>query len=387
MRHLASCFIVGAVLASGLASPAHAVDIEGNARTTTYLQPALRIRTQSITFAAGYWWSSQAYPGTTEGAESLTISRMSRRGQLIDSMQLVDSSHGSNIAVQVEAGSAWVWAPWRSPSSGDVVLTRTRYTPGLAVLFDDPDVEEVPIPGTGSQYPAFDPDGWLVVREVTRDGVERFVRRRVEEALAGVDAVHGVVETGPLLEPYDPAFQFQGHASIGGSLYRLAGLVGTPMTVARYSWESGELVSVRDVSHVVSGRREPEGITAYVDAAGRPALLFGVVAGWGARRYPVFNLGDPANDACHVQRRAFGVPGLRAVVRRVDCARWVVEVRSGRPGRVGLSAGGVWLGRKFTGLDRRAVFRLVDPPSVVRVRLHRKGELVRIVRAQIRLVP
>lgn len=337
-----------------------AAEPDDHPRLVTYLQPAKRRVIQALTFTAGNWWTTQAIPHD-DGSEDVVVSRMTRRGVLLDSMQLTGAGHGISFAVQVDGTRRWVWTTWREPTGGCIVA-RVPYQAGATL--GRADVEPIQ---TWGPYSAVSVAGdWLVFK--VNGGL--YERRRLADVLAGVDATYGEV----LVNTGDPIYQ--GHTTSGDTLYRLTGRPGGRVSLQRWSWSTGQLLEERDLSSALpyAPNREPEGMAAYVDGAGRSMVMLGLVVGYGADRYRVYGLGDPRNDLCVQQRTRYvtrrpGRPRMVTLVDRQDCAHWTARVRlvwHGAPlrdRRVSLSVGDQLLVAR-TGRLGYARFRLLTDPAV-----------------------
>jgi hypothetical protein len=232
-----------------------------------------------------------------EEAESFVITRCTMDGKMLDSMTLKYGGHGTNIGVEVDGGSVYIWSSYNQLAEDGTVtghdLVRFKYKAG-AVYYPDSralkNFSQLIDPSASIQIAAaVDPiNKTLAVRQ--RSGTTTTVDvYSLTDVLKGGDTKLSTINVPKNL------YYLQGFSLDGDYLYWRTG--DTDETrfkdfVTVFNVVTGEMVYQKHMTAGIDGLvnesnfREPEGIFLYTNPdTGEKSLFAGVVTGWNGERF------------------------------------------------------------------------------------------------------
>lgn len=239
------------------------------------------------------WYTGQRYISDTDLGR-IMVSRLSRTGELQDSMVIEHSDHGA-IGIERTADTVFVWTGADATDDQARALARIPYTAGATV---DAATEPwlTPRPGAYRVSCAVDPvNRTLTFRWQTNDVSSPSADAYLD--LYDLDqAAAGTFE--PLASIPHPSLTvaMQGFTSLGGIVYDYWGNGADPTgpVLRAFEWTTGAQVDSQVIGALSSLTvREPEGLCVY-DQDGRATLAFGFGDGVsGGRNYNVARLPFP----------------------------------------------------------------------------------------------
>lgn len=244
--------------------PVSVTKVSLNAKFVIELTPPTNGNIQSFAqnVSTGEWFVSEA-KSRKDGLEDAIFYRFDKNGKYLDCCVFDKGGHPQSFGV---SDTNILWLTYNDAKGNDVV-TR-QYKPRKT--FTKADTTQMHVFTDKGSYITFSPTrDYCVIREVNNNSLETYYRRSKVDILKNVDDVLGV----PVKIKRNADRIVQGWTVRNDNLYVLTGATNKTTLIEKWSFKTGNLISVADVTKV--GPKAGE-VVVHREAEGMDSRYFGI---------------------------------------------------------------------------------------------------------------